>query len=187
MSSYFDLIKRRLEDFHSGPTTTVEILVDHENYAQLREAWVEAQREVSLAQGRLDLAKDDNNIPNRRMNQPSPAKAAQEGLDTAIQAEKQARDAVQACFIRVHLSAPSGGMMAEVAAKAGADQALIYDLLVRRCVAKVTSTDGAPLNDLTADVIADYLAVAPVGERMKVNRALDQASTPVDFPMSRGS
>ena len=116
------------------------------------------------------------------MNQPSPPAQAEAELEAAQEAEKQARDALKACFVRIHLAAPSAPMMAEVAAQAGSDQVRLYDLLTRRCVIRVTDETGENLPELTADVIADYLAVAPVGERLKVSKALDQASTPVDLP-----
>lgn len=184
MSSYLDLIQKRIADPATGPAVTVDLLVDHERHQSLREAWGKAQLDVEAARKRVALAAETsgNEGPKRRMNQPSPLARAEAELEAAQEAEKQARDAVKACFVRVHLAAPSAPMMAEVAAQAGSDQVRLYDLLTRRCVIRVTDETGGGLPELTADVIADYLAVAPVGERLKVSKALDQASTPVDLP-----
>lgn len=183
MADYLDLIKRRMSDAASAHTTSVELLVDQENYQELREKWKQAKAAADSAKLHLAALEGDENTPKTRMNQKSPVAEAKEALESAQDAEEKARAEVQACFIRVHVCAPSASAMAEVAAKAGNDQSVIYDLLTRRCVAKVTGIDGALLPELTADIIADYLAVAPVGERLKVNRALDKASTPIDFPM----
>lgn len=184
MSSYLDLIQKRIADPAAGPAATVDLLVDHEQHQPLREAWGQAQLDVEAARKRVALAAETSNSegPKRRMNQPSPLAQAEAELEAAQEAERQARDAVKACFVRVHLAAPSAPMMAEVAAQAGSDQVRLYDLLIRRCVIRVTDETGGDLPELTADVIADYLAVAPVGERLKVSKALDQASTPVDLP-----
>ena len=183
MSSYLELIQKRIADPSTGPAVTVDLLVDHEQHQPLREAWGRAQLDVEAARKRVALAAETSNEgPKRRMNQPSPLTRAEAELEAAQEAEKQARDAVKACFVRVHLAAPSAPMMAEVAAQAGSDQVRLYDLLTRRCVVRVTDETGGELPELTADVIADYLAVAPVGERLKVSKALDQASTPVDLP-----
>lgn len=183
MSSYLDLIQKRIADPATGPAVTVDLLVDHEQHQALREAWGQAQVNVEAARKRVALAAETGGEgPKRRMNQPSPLAQAEAELEAAQDAEKQARDAVKACFVRVHLAAPSAPMMAEVASQAGSDQVRLYDLLTRRCVIRVTDETGGELPELTADVIADYLAVAPVGERLKVSKALDQASTPVDLP-----
>lgn len=184
MANYLDLIQKRIADPATGPAVTVDLLVDHEQHQPLREAWGRAQLDVEAARKRVALAAETSNSegPKRRMNQPSPLAQAEAELEAAQEAERQARDAVKACFVRVHLAAPSAPMMAEVAAQAGSDQVRLYDLLTRRCVIRVTDETGGELPELTADVIADYLAVAPVGERLKVSKALDQASTPVDLP-----
>nr|DAT51187.1 MAG TPA: hypothetical protein [Caudoviricetes sp.] len=184
MANYLDLIQKRIADPATGPAVTVDLLVDHEQHQPLREAWGRAQLDVEAARKRVALATETSNSegPKRRMNQPSPLAQAEAELEAAQEAEKQARDAVKACFVRIHLTAPSAPMMAEVAAQAGSDQVRLYDLLTRRCVIRVTDEAGGELPELTADVIADYLAVAPVGERLKVSKALDQASTPVDLP-----
>lgn len=183
MSSYLDLIQKRIADPATGPAATVDLLVDHEQHQALREAWGQAQLDVETARKRVALATETSGDgPKRRMNQPSPLAQAEAELEAAQEAEAAARDAVKACFVRIHLAAPSAPMMAEVAAQAGSDQVRLYDLLTRRCVVRVTDETGGELPELTADVIADYLAVAPVGERLKVSKALDQASTPVDLP-----
>lgn len=184
MANYLDLIQKRIADPATGPAVTVDLLVDHERHQALREAWGQAQLDVEAARKRVALAAETggNEGLKRRMNQPSPLAQAEAELEVAQEAEKQARDAVKACFVRVHLAAPSAPMMAEIAAQAGSDQVRLYDLLTRRCVIRVTDEAGKNLPELTADVIADYLAVAPVGERLKVSKALDQASTPVDLP-----
>lgn len=184
MANYLDLIQKRIADPATGPAVTVDLLVDHERHQSLREAWGRAQVDVEAARKRVALATETGNSegPKRRMNQPSPLAQAEAELEAAQEAEKQARDAVKACFVRIHLAAPSAPMMAEIAAQAGSDQVRLYDLLTRRCVVRVTDETGGELPELTADVIADYLAVAPVGERLKVSKALDQASTPVDLP-----
>lgn len=184
MANYLDLIQKRIADPAAGPAVTVDLLVDHERHQALREAWGRAQLDVEAARKRVALAAETSNSegPKRRMNQPSPLAQAEAELKAAQEAEKQARDAVKACFVRIHLAAPSAPMMAEVAAQAGSDQVRLYDLLTRRCVIRVTDETGGDLPELTADVIADYLAVAPVGERLKASKALDQASTPVDLP-----
>ena len=184
MANYLDLIQKRIADPAAGPAATVDLLVDHEQHQALREAWGQAQLDVEAARKRVALAAEASNgeTPKRRMNQPSPLAQAEAELEAAKEAEKQARDAVKACFVRIHLAAPSAPMTVEVAAQAGSDQVRLYDLLTRRCVIRVTDETGGDLPELTADVIADYLAVAPVGERLKVNKALDQASTPVDLP-----
>lgn len=184
MPNYLDLIQKRIADPATGPAVTVDLLVDHEQHQPLREAWGRAQVDVEAARKRVALAAEAGNSegPKRRMNQPSPLTQAEAELEAAQEAEKQARDAVKACFVRIHLAAPSAPMMAEVAAQAGSDQVRLYDLLTRRCVVRVTDETGENLPELTADVIANYLAVAPVGERLKVSKALDQASTPVDPP-----
>ncbi len=184
MSSYLDLIQKRIADPATGPAVTVDLLVDHERHQALREAWGQAQLDVEAARKRVALAAETsgNEGSKRRMNQPSPLAQAEAELEAAQEAEAAARDAVKACFVRVHLAAPSAPMMAEVAAQAGSDQVRLYDLLTRRCVIRVTDETGGDLPELTADVIANYLAVAPVGERLKVSKALDQASTPVDLP-----
>mgnify|MGYP000866323956 FL=1 len=183
MANYLDLIQKRIADPATGPAVTVDLLVDHEQHQPLREAWGKAQLDVEAARKRVTLAVETSSDgPKRRMNQPSPLAQAEAELEAAQEAEKQARDAVKACFIRIHLAAPSAPMMAEIAAQAGSDQVRLYDLLTRRCVIRVTDETGGDLPELTADVIADYLAVAPVGERLKVSKALDQASSPVDLP-----
>ncbi|WP_423859555.1 hypothetical protein [Arachnia propionica] len=184
MANYFDLIQKRIADPATGPAVTVDLLVDHEQHQPLREAWGKAQLDVEAARKRVALAAETSSSegPKRRMNQPSPLTQAETELEAAQEAEKQARDAVKACFVRIHLAAPSAPMMAEVAAQAGSDQVRLYDLLTRRCVIRVTDETGGDLPELTADMIADYLAVAPVGERLKASKALDQASTPVDLP-----
>lgn len=184
MSSYLDLIQKRIADPATGPAVTVDLLVDHEQHQALREAWGRTQLDVEAARKRVALATETSNSdgPKRRMNQPSPLAQAEAELEAAQEAEAAARDAVKACFVRIHLAAPSAPMMAEVAAQAGSDQVRLYDLLTRRCVIRVTDETGKELPELTADVIANYLAVAPVGERLKVSKALDQASTPVDLP-----
>lgn len=185
MANYLDLIQKRIADPATGPAVTVDLLVDHEQHQPLREAWGRAQVDVEAARKRVALMAAEaggHEGPKRRMNQPSPLAQAEAKLEAAQEAEKQARDAVKACFVRIHLTAPSAPMMAEVAAQAGSDQVRLYDLLTRRCVIRVTDETGKELPELTADVIADYLAVAPVGERLKASKALDQASTPVDLP-----
>lgn len=184
MANYLDLIQKRIADPATGPAVTVDLLVDHEQHQALREAWGQAQLDVEAARKRVALAAAETGSdgPKRRMNQPSPLAQAEAELEAAQEAEKQARDAVKACFVRIHLAAPSAPMMAEVAAQAGSDQVRLYDLLTRRCVIRVTDETGENLPELTADVIANYLVVAPVGERLKVSKALDQASTPVDLP-----
>lgn len=183
MANYLDLIRKRVADPSTGPAVTVDLLVDHEQHQPLRETWGQAQLDVEAARKRVALATETSNDgPKRRMNQPSPLAQAEAELEAAQEAEKQARDAVKACFVRVHLAAPSAPMMAEIAAQAGSDQVRLYDLLTRRCVIRVTDETGGDLPELTADVVADYLAVAPVGERLKVSKALDRASTPVDLP-----
>lgn len=183
MANYLDLIQKRIADPAAGPAVTVDLLVDHERHQPLREAWGKAQLDVEAARKRVALAAETSGEgPKRRMNQPSPLAQAETELEAAQEAEKQARDAVKTCFVRIHLAAPSIDVMTEVAAQAGSDQVRLYDLLTRRCVIRVTDETGENLPELTADVIADYLAVAPVGERLKVSRCLDQASTPVDLP-----
>ena len=183
MSSYLDLIQKRIADPAAGPAVTVDLLVDHEQHQPLREAWGRAQVDVEAARKRVALATETSGDgPKRRMNQPSPLAQAEAELEAAQEAEKQARDAIKACFVRIHLAVPSAPTMTEDATQAGSDQVRLYDLLARRCVIRVTDETGGELPELTADVIADYLAVAPVGERLKVSKALDQASTPVDLP-----
>ena len=101
MSSYLDLIQKRIADPAAGPAATVDLLVDHEQHQPLREAWGQAQLDVEAARKRVALAAETSNSegPKRRMNQPSPLAQAEAELEAAQEAERQARDAVKACFL----------------------------------------------------------------------------------------
>ena len=180
MPNYLDLLTRR--DPAQRPTTPVRLLVDADTYPTAHQAWQAATDAVAVADRRLTDARETDKTPPRRMNQASPVKQAELGLFEARETETETRHAVEACFLTAHLAAPTSRQLTQAAADTGDDQPGLYDRLLRVCCVRVTDHDGTEIPEITGDILADWMQTAPVGERMKIVRALDEAVSPIDYP-----
>lgn len=182
MPNYLDLVRKRIAGENRGPAATATILVDHEQHLPLRKVWEQARQAREIAEARLAEAQAAGGGGKRRMNQPSPSKQAADDLAEALQGEKLALAAVRGCFLTVHFSAPTPAEGAMIRAASGDDMDAMYDALTRACLVKVTDHNGDAVEEITGDILADFLQASPVGERAKVIRALDSAVAAVDYP-----
>lgn len=179
---YAGLMRARTQADTTPATTTVEILVDIDSYAPAVKAWEAAKLATQQAEQAVhDASQGTEGGPKRRLNSASPAGKALAAHEAAQTAEGEARDAVRACFIRLHLTAPTSNDLTQARVEAEDDDGF-YLALARHCLSRVTDHKGQTLEEITPEVLAAYLPVAPFGERVKVHKALDKAVEPIDFP-----
>lgn len=180
MPDYAAIIQARLAGGATEATSHVDVLVDDQAYSPLKEAWDAAKKRLALAATNV-VTMQDRPQPKQRMNSPSPIAEAEEQLEAARAAEAEAKRALEACFLRLHIRAPRADESAEIGLKANGDVTAIYDEYFRRCIIRVTDTEGREVG-LTPDQVAEWLKVAPTGERIKAVKAVDASVQPVDFP-----
>lgn len=185
-SKYLEMMQKRTKgDLTSAVTRSCQICLDVEQYNSTRVEWEEAKKEAGAARLRHATQKakaEAGQGPAVKMNADSPVKIAAKEMDAAEKAASKAKAAVQESFIKVTVKGLGKPELVAIRLEVGDDNDEWTREVLKRALVDVRDYKGNVISDITADVLADFMATAPAGDWTRLSETLDEASAGVDFP-----
>lgn len=185
-SKYLELMQKRIKNDGSiAVTRSCNICLDIEEYNTVREGWETAKREAAAARMRhatLKAQTEAGQGPKTKLNAESPVKIAAKEMDAAEKAASKAKAAVQGTFVKVTIKGMNQPELVAIRLEVGDDDDAWTRIVLNRALVDVRDSKGGVIDDITADVLTDFIAVAPSGEWSKLSKTIDEASAGIDFP-----